>query len=224
MFKILVAEDDENLNKIICLKLAQEGFSPLAAFDGRQAIKLLESERADLVVTDIMMPGLSGYELTKQIKLLDESLPVLMITAKSGMDGMEKGFVTGADDYMSKPLNLKELILRINALLRRAKIASGKRLRFKNSELDYAALSLKIGGEAVELAPKEFYLLFLLLSNPGKIFTRLEIMQEIWGYDTDSDERAVDTHVKKLRRKLENCTDFEIATVRSIGYKGEIYE
>ena len=176
MFKILVAEDDENLNKIICLKLAQEGFSPLAAFDGELALQL------------------------------------------------EKGFVTGADDYMSKPLNLKELILRINALLRRAKIASGKRLRFKNSELDYTALSLKIGGEAVELAPKEFYLLFLLLSNPGKIFTRLEIMQEIWGYDTDSDERAVDTHVKKLRRKLESCTDFEIATVRGIGYKGEIYE
>ena len=133
MFKILVAEDDENLNKIICLKLAQEGFSPLAAFDGGLALQLLESERADLVVTDIMMPGLSGYELTKQIKLLDESLPVLMITAKSGMEGMEKGFVTGADDYMSKPVNLKELILRINALLRRAKIASGKRLRFKNS-------------------------------------------------------------------------------------------
>ena len=187
-------------------------------------MQLLESERADLVITDIMMPGLSGYELTKQIKLLDESLPVLMITAKSGMEGMEKGFVTGADDYMSKPVNLKEMTLRINALLRRAKIASGKRLKFKNSELDYASLSLKINGEAVELAPKEFYLLFLLLSNPGKIFTRLEIMQEIWGYDTDSDERAVDTHVKKLRRKLEGCTDFEIATVRGIGYKGEIYE
>ena len=151
-----MAQDDENLNKIIGLKLVQEGFSPLAAFDGELALQLLESERADLVVTDIMMPGLSGYELTKQIKLLDESLPVLMITAKSGMEGMEKGFVTGADDYMSKPLNLKELILRINTVLRRSKIDIVMRLKLKNSQLDYAALSINIVGEVVEVAPRRY--------------------------------------------------------------------
>lgn len=222
MFKILVAEDDEILNEMICVKLKNEGFVVSSAFDGAQAIEILESLHIDLLITDIMMPLTDGYGLAKEAKRIKENLPILMITAKSDIVDMEKGFLSGADDYMSKPINLKEMILRVNALLRRAKIASEKRLSFKGTELDYNSLGVKIDGEEIELSPKEFYLLFLLLSNEDKIFTRFEIMQEIWGFDSQSDERVVDTHIKKLRQKFEKAKDFEIVTIRGLGYKGKI--
>lgn len=222
MFKILVAEDDEKLNEMICVKLSNDGFIAKGVFNGLEAIKILESEHIDLLITDIMMPLSDGYGLAKEAKRIKENLPILMITAKSDITDMERGFLSGADDYMNKPINLKETVLRVNALLRRAKIANEKRLSFKNTELDYNALSVKIDGERIELTPKEFYLLFLLLSNEDKIFTRFEIMQEIWGFDSQSDERVVDTHIKKLRQKFENSKDFEIVTIRGLGYKGKI--
>lgn len=219
---ILVAEDDESLNELICLKLKNEGFNAKGVFNAQEAIEILQTKRINLLITDIMMPGISGHDLAKQAKLIDENLPILMITAKSEFSDMQTGFLSGADDYMSKPLNLKEMILRINALLRRAKIANSRQITLKSTKLDYDNLRLSIQNSDVTLTPKEFYTLFLLLKNEGKIFTRFEIMQEIWGFDSQSDERVVDTHIKKIRAKVKHADDFEIVTIRTLGYKAKI--
>ena len=149
-------------------------------------------------------------------------MPILMITAKNQIEDMEKGFVAGTDDYMIKPINMREMILRVNALLRRAKIANERRLILGNTILDYDSLTIIYDGEEYNMPPKEFYLIFKLLSSPNKIFTRMELMDEIWGMDTEIDDRTIDSHIKKLRRKFENCNDFEIITVRGLGYKAKI--
>lgn len=221
MFSILVVEDDETLNKMICAKLKQENFKTFPAFDGEEALQVMDKEYIDLIICDIMMPRLDGYELTKVLRAASCQLPVLMITAKDQLEDMEKGFKAGTDDYMIKPIRMKEMVLRINALLRRAQIANDKKMVVGNAVLDYNALTVRIKEEYFEMPPKEFYLLFKLLSNPNKIFTRLELMDEIWGMDTEADERAVDSHIKKLRRKFENYPDFEIITVRGLGYKAK---
>ncbi len=221
MFSILVVEDDEILNKMICAKLNQEHFKTYAAFDGEEALQVIDREYIDLIICDIMMPKLDGYELIKTLRSASYRLPVLMITARDQIEDMEKGFQAGTDDYMIKPIRMKEMILRVNALLRRAQIANDRRMVVGNAVLDYDALTVNIGGEHFEMPPKEFYLLFKLLSNPNKIFTRLELMDEIWGMDTEADERAVDSHIKKLRRKFETYPDFDIITVRGLGYKAK---
>lgn len=222
MFEILVVEDDETLNKMLCAKLKQEQYKVFQAFHGEEALDILDKEHIDLIISDVMMPKMDGYELTKELRSASITLPILMITAKDQMESMEKGFVAGTDDYMIKPINMKEMVLRVKALLRRAKIANEKKLIINETILDYAALTVLINGELFEMPPKEFYLLFKLLSSPNKIFTRLELMDEIWGMDTEIDDRTVDSHIKKLRRKFENCTDFEIVTVRGLGYKAKI--
>ena len=219
MLNILLVEDDEALSSAIREKLLDEGFSVSCAFDGKQAAEALDEAHFDLIISDVMMPKMDGFELSRYVRRDGKSQPILIITAKSEIEDMQTGFKSGADDYMSKPINLKELVLRVHALLRRAKIANEKRLLIGGSELDYDTLSIRTEGERISLAPKEFRLLFLLLSYAGRIFTRFEIMSEIWGYETDSDERVVDTHIKKLRAKLENSKDFEIITVRGLGYK-----
>lgn len=221
MFSILVVEDDETLNKIMCTKLKQENFKTFSAFDGAQALEILDQEYIDLIISDIMMPKIDGYELTKELRDASYAQPILMVTAKDQLEDMEQGFRAGTDDYMIKPINLKEMILRVNALLRRSKIANEKRLIVGKTVLDYSQMTIRIGGQEFEIPPKEFYLLFLLLSNPNKIFTRLEILDEIWGMDSEVDERTVDSHIKKLRRKFENCMDFEIITIRGLGYKAK---
>ncbi len=221
MFSILVVEDDETLNKLICIKLKQENFKTFSAFDGEQALEILDQEYIDLVICDIMMPKINGYELTKELRDASYVQPILMVTAKDQLEDMEQGFRAGTDDYMIKPINLKEMILRVNALLRRSKIANEKRLMVGKTVLDYSQMSIHIGNQEFELPPKEFYLLFLLLSNPNKIFTRLDILDEIWGMDSEVDERTVDSHIKKLRRRFEDCTDFEIITIRGLGYKAK---
>lgn len=221
MFSILVVEDDETLNKMICAKLKQENFKTFPAFDGEDALKVMDKEYIDLIICDIMMPKMDGYELTKTLRSASYQLPILMITAKDQMEDMECGFKAGTDDYLVKPIRMKEMILRVNALLRRAQIANDKKMAVGNAVLDYNALTVRIKEEYFEMPPKEFYLLFKLLSNPNKIFTRLELMDEIWGMDSEADERAVDSHVKKLRRKFENYPDFEIITVRGLGYKAK---
>lgn len=220
MFSILVVEDDETLNKMICAKLKQEHFQTFQAFDGEEALQILDKEYIDLIICDIMMPKMDGYTLTKELRSSAYKLPILMVTAKGQMEDMEKGFRAGSDDYMVKPIRMREMILRVNALLRRARIANDRRMEVGNAVLDYDALTVKVGGEVFEMPPKEFFLLFKLLSNPNKIFTRLELLDEIWGMDTEVDERAVDSHIKKLRRKFENYPDFELVTVRGLGYKG----
>lgn len=219
MFKILVVEDDEVLNKMVCAKLKQEAFETFSAFDGEEALNLMDQEYIDLIISDIMMPNMNGYELTKELRDAAYTTPVLMITAKDQIEDMEKGFVAGTDDYMIKPVNLKELVLRVNALLRRAQIANEKKLKIGNTVLDYEALTVQNEEGVQTLPPKEFYLLYKLLSNPNKIFTRLDLLDEIWGMDTEVDDRTVDSHIKKLRRKFETSPDFEIITVRGLGYK-----
>ncbi len=222
MFSILVVEDDETLNKMICAKLKQESYRVFSAFDGEQALDLLDKEHIDLIISDIMMPRMNGYQLTRELRDADYTIPILMITAKNSLEDMEKGFRAGTDDYMIKPISLREMVLRVKALLRRAQIANEKKLVIGNTLLDYNALTVKINEEIFEMPPKEFYLLFKLLSNPNKIFTRQELMDEIWGMDTDVDDRTIDSHIKKLRRKFENCADFEIVTIRGLGYKSKL--
>lgn len=221
MFSILVVEDDETLNRMICAKLKQENFKTFPAFDGEEALQVMEKEYVDLIICDIMMPKMNGYELTKALRLASYQLPILMITAKDQLEDMENGFKAGTDDYMIKPIRMKEMVLRVNALLRRAQIANDRKMVIGNAVLDYDALTVRIKEEYFEMPPKEFYLLFKLLSNPNKIFTRLELMDEIWGMDSEADERSVDSHIKKLRRKFESYPDFEIVTVRGLGYKAK---
>ena len=219
MFTILVAEDDASLNKMICAKLAKEQFRTVSAFDGEEALAVMDREHIDLVVSDVMMPKMDGYEITKLLRGSRYYLPILMITAKDQLEDMEKGFIAGADDYMIKPVNLKEMVLRIKALLRRAQLENQKHITIGATELDYAGLTVTVNGTVHNMPPKEFYLLFKLLNNPNKIFTRLELLDEIWGMESDTDERNVDAHIKKLRRKFDGTADFEIVTVRGLGYK-----
>ncbi len=202
MFTILVVEDDASLNKMICAKLSREQFKSIPAFDGEEALEVMDREHIDLIISDVMMPKLDGYELTKLLRNTKYYLPILMITAKSQLEDMEKGFVAGTDDYMIKPINLKEMILRVKALLRRAQLEKKKHITIGNTELDYAGLTVTVNGLTHEMPPKEFYLLFKLLNNPNKIFIRLELLDEIWGIDANTDERNVDAHIKKLRKSL----------------------
>ncbi|MGB4658891.1 MAG: response regulator transcription factor, partial [Mobilitalea sp.] len=217
MFSILVVEDDEILSKMIGVKLKQEAYHVLTAYDGEEALQVLDREHVDLIISDIMMPNMDGYQLTRELRSAAYKVPILMITAKNQMEDIEKGFHAGTDDYMIKPINLKEMVLRVKALLRRAQIANEKKLVIGSTTLDYDALTIKIKEEDLEMPPKEFYLLFKLLSTPNKIFTRQELMDEIWGMDSEVDDRTVDSHIKKLRRKFENSTDFEIITIRGLG-------
>ena len=221
MFSVLVVEDDEILNKMICIKLKQEAYVTFKAFDGEQALEVLDKELIDIIISDIMMPNMNGYELTRELRNAAYTIPILMVTAKNQMEDMEKGFIAGTDDYMIKPINMKELVLRVKALLRRAQISNEKKLVIGRTVLDYDALTIKTKEEEFEMPPKEFYLLFKLLSNPNKIFTRQDLMDEIWGMDSEVDDRTVDSHIKKIRRKFENNTDFEIITIRGLGYKGK---
>jgi len=219
VFSILVAEDDVNLNRMICAKLRQAQYNVFSAFDGEDALDILEREHIDLIVSDVMMPRMDGYTLTRELRGARYVLPIMMITAKDSMEDMEKGFLAGTDDYMVKPVNLKEMLLRIGALLRRAQLLNEKRLMIRGTVLDYAALSVQTQGRTEQLPPKEFYLLFKLLNQPDKIFTRQELVDEIWGMEKDTDARNVDAHIKKLRRRFADHPDFEILTVRGLGYK-----
>lgn len=219
MFSILVAEDDVSLNRMICAKLRHAQYNVFSAFDGEEALAILEKEHIDLIVSDVMMPRMDGYALTRELRGARYILPILMITAKDSMEDMEKGFLAGTDDYMVKPINLKEMLLRVGALLRRAQLLSEKRLTIRGTVIDYAALSVQTGGRTEQLPPKEFYLLFKLLNQPDKIFTRQELVDEIWGMEKDTDVRNVDAHIKKLRRRFADHPDFEILTVRGLGYK-----
>lgn len=222
MFSILVVEDDAALNKMMTARLNQEAYKVFSAFDGEEALDVMDREHIDLIVCDIMMPKMDGYELTRELRDARYTLPILMVTAKDQIEDMEKGFVAGTDDYMIKPINLSELVLRVKALLRRAQLANEKKLVVGKAVLDYDSLTVSDATGTQELPPKEFFLLFKLLSSPGKIFTRLEILDDIWGMEDDVDERNVDAHIKKLRRRFEESPDFEIKTVRGLGYKGEV--
>lgn len=219
MPNILVVEDDKALNKLICRVLERNGHAVFSACGGEEALSLLDGTYIDLVLTDIMMPGTDGYELVAAIRAADTKMPVIFITAKSGFGDKLCGFNLGADDYMVKPIDINELVLRVNAILRRSRIANERRLVIGSTVLDADSFTVSAGGSTSALPQKEFLLLFKLLSYPGRIFTRYEIMDEIWGYDSESDEKTINVHISKLRSRFEENGDFSIETVRGLGYK-----
>ena len=223
MPNIIVCEDDRSLNKLISTVLANDGHSVFSAFDGSEALVILGETHIDMIVTDIMMPDTDGYELLETLRSVNNDIPVLFVTAKGSFNDKSRGFNLGADDYMVKPIDIKELVLRVNALLRRSRIANERRLVIGGTVLDSDAFTVtEPGGASVTLPQKEFLLLFKLLSYPDRVFTRYEIMDEIWGYESESDEKTINVHISKLRSRYENNDDFAIETVRGIGYKAVI--
>ena len=218
MFHVLLAEDDTNLRNALSTALRNAGYTVADAPDGRVAYERFCEERFDLVITDVMMPFMDGNELTAQIRKLSEDTPILMLTALEALEDKEKGFNAGADDYLVKPFALKELILRAKALLRRYHAVSESQIILPHTQLNFNTNTAIINGRGVELTKKEFLLLFKLLSNPNIIFSREQLINEIWGFDSESGDRTVDTHIKWLRDKTENA-DFKIVTVRGLGYK-----
>ena len=222
MFSILVCEDDFAIKTMISTKLKQENYSVYTVQNGQEALNLMEKQQIDLVISDIMMPEMDGYEFVQTLRETKHTLPILMITAKSQLESLEAAFKLGVDDYMVKPLRLEELVLRVKALLRRSQLEAEKVLTFTHTRLDYNTLTMTelTTGEQVQIPPKEFFLLYKLLSHPEKIFTRLDLLDDIWGMEEDYDERLIDACIKRLRQKLKGNEDFDIVTVRGLGYKG----
>ena len=221
MFTILVVEDDLPLQRMMCAFLGMNGYKTIPACNGSEALAATEKVMPDLVIADVMMPVMDGWELTEELRHAYPLLPIMLVTARSTLEDKRTGFSSGADDYLTKPVDLDELLLRVSALLRRSQIMTSHRLTVGSCTLDYDSLSITSGDTSITLPKKEFYLLFKLLSNPRQIFTRRQLMDEIWGMDAQSDERTVDVHVKRLREKCEIFPEFEIVTVRGLGYKAE---
>ncbi len=221
MFRILVVEDDKNTRRLMEAVLSQNGYEPVPACDGVEALEILDKKHIDLILLDIMMPRMDGYEFTEIIRENPAlgDIPILMVTAKETPADKKKGFIIGTDDYMVKPVDEDEMILRIAALLRRSRIVNEHRLIVGGTLLDYDSFSVSSEGYIVQLPRKEFLLLYKLLSYPGKIFTRRQLMDEIWDLETDTDERTVDVHVNRLRDRFKDNKDFQIITVRGLGYK-----
>jgi DNA-binding response OmpR family regulator len=219
MFNILVVEDDANTRKWMQAVLKKNGFEPFAAEDGNRALEVMNGTYIDLAVIDLIMPNMDGYELTRQIRSSWADLPIIMVTAKQEPTDKRKGFLVGTDDYMTKPVDEQEMIFRIKALLRRAKIVSERRIEFGNVTLDCDSLSVTSKKEVAVLPQKEFYLLFKLLAYPDTIFTRLQLMDEIWGMETETDDHTLNVHINRLRDRFRLWPDFEIVTVRGLGYK-----
>lgn len=222
MFHILVVEDDKNLRRLMEAVLTQNGYHVTCAADGQEAMDLLESVYTDLIISDVMMPNKDGYTLVRELRDANYELPILMVTAKDAFEDKREGFTAGADDYMVKPINIDEMLLRVGAILRRSKISNEHRIRIGETELNHQTLTISKGDLSLTLPKKEFLLLFKLLSYPKQIFTRQQLMEEIWGPDADTDERTVDVHIKRLREKLLPFDEFEIITIRGVGYKSEI--
>ena len=219
MFRILIAEDDNELRQLFCRVLNRNGFTAIGVADGIAALEALEHESIDLVVSDIMMPRMDGYTLARTLREAGNDLPLLMITAKDGFSDMQSGFLAGADDYLVKPVNVNEMILRINALLRRARMVAERKQKMGETIFDFDAFSVRRGTAETILPQKEFLLLYKLVSSPSQIFTRQQLMDDIWGIDSQSEARTVDVHINRLRDRFRDNPDFEIITVRGIGYK-----
>lgn len=219
MFSILVIDDDKNTRKLMSAVLTAEKYNVLTAENGEAALDVLSHEHVDLCILDVMMPEMDGYEFTKTIREADSAMPILMVSAKQLPADKRKAFLVGTDDYMTKPVDEVEMLLRIKALLRRAKIVSERRIVIGDVILDYDSLTVTKGARVEELPQKEFLLLYKLLSYPGKIFTRIQLMDEIWGADSDSGWETVTVHIGRLRKRFEDFDEFEIESVRGLGYK-----
>lgn len=219
MFRIMVVEDDYHTRKLMKAVLEQNGYEPVLAQDGIEALELLDRVQIDLILLDVMMPRMDGYEFTEVLRSGGCNIPILMVTAKEELSDKKRGFVMGIDDYMVKPVDEEEMLLRISAILRRSNIMNEHKLTIGASIMNYDEFSITVNGIKQELPNKEFLLLFKLLSYPNKIFTRRQLMDELWSMDSDTDERTVDVHVNRLRERLKNNEDFEIVTARGLGYK-----
>jgi len=219
MFHILVVDDDKHTRQLLRAILENEHYTVSTAADGEKALALMDSEHIDLVVLDIMMPHMDGYEFTKALREVENNLPILMVSAKQLPEDKKKGFLVGTDDYMTKPIDEEEMLLRIRALLRRAKIVNDRKIEIGDVVLDYDALTITGHGETQELPQKEFMLLYKLLSYPGKIFTRIQLMDEIWGAESDTGWETVTVHIGRLRKRFEGWQEFSIESVRGLGYK-----
>lgn len=219
MFKILIVEDDSELRGLFKRVLVKNGYSVRTASNGAEALDLVGAEYIDLIISDIMMPVMDGYAMVSSLREAGYQMPVMMITAKDAFDDMKFGFLSGTDDYMVKPINVNEMVLRVGALLRRAEMMNERRQTFGSTELDCDSLTVTTNGQSVTLPQKEFMLLYKMASFPGKIFTRQQLMDDIWGYDTETDRHTVDVHIGRLRDRFRDNPDFQITTIRGVGYK-----
>ena len=219
MFQILVVEDDKDLNRTVCAFLNASGYQATGCLSAGEAYDAMYDKVFDLIVSDIMMPGIDGFEFAKTVRSLNENIPILFMTARDDFAAKQRGYRIGVDDYMVKPIDLDELFLRIGALLRRSKIASSRRLEVGNFVMDADERSATLNGEEISLTVREFDLLYKLLSYPKKTFTRTQLMDEFWDVDTQTSTRTVDVYMTKLRAKLSECDSFEIQTVHGLGYK-----
>ena len=219
MFHILVVDDDKNTRMYFQAVLERDGYTSSVARNGEEALEILSKEHIDLVVLDIMMPKMDGYEFTKILREADNNLPILMVSAKQLPTDKNKGFAVGTDDYMTKPVDQEEFLYRIKALLRRARIANERKIVIGDVIIDYDSLTVKKGDEVQELPQKEFLLLYKLLSYSGKIFTRIQLMDEIWGLESETGWETVTVHIGRLRKRFEGWEEFEIESVRGLGYK-----
>jgi len=219
MLKILIAEDDRELRELFSHVLKRHGFTVTGVSNGQEAMNALDLDFYDMIISDIMMPVMDGYELVRQLRDVGNTTPVLMITAKDAFDDMRMGFQSGVDDYMVKPINVNEMVLRVQALLRRAQMIHDRRQTIGNTVMECDCLTVTSGGESQILPQKEFMLLYKMAAYPGKIFTRQQLMDEIWGYDSESDTHTVDVHIGRLRDRFQNNRDFKIVTIRGVGYK-----
>ena len=219
MLKILIAEDDRELRQLFSHVLMKNGYTVKGVSNGKEALDAMDNDYYDLIISDIMMPVMDGYELVRELRDSSNTTPVMMITAKDAFDDMRMGFLSGTDDYMIKPINVNEMVLRVGALLRRAQMINERRQVIGSTVLECDSLSVITESESVVLPQKEFMLLYKMASYPGKIFTRQQLMDEIWGYDNESDPHTVDVQIGRLRERFRNNKDFKIITMRGVGYK-----
>lgn len=219
MVHVLVVEDDQKLNQIVCASLNAAGYMAHSALSGQQAFDLLYKQSIDVIISDIMMPGVDGFELVQSVRSVNKTIPILLMTARDDLAAKQRGFRAGIDDYMVKPIDVDELLLRIEALLRRARIEKEKRLIMGNTVLDAEEMSAYVNGEEVSLTVREFSLLYKMLSYPRRTFSRAQLMDEFWSGETSASLRAVDVHITRIRDKFSACEDFKIVTVHGLGYK-----
>ena len=219
MINILVVEDDLKLNQIVCKYLSDSGYNAKGCMSPKEAYDLMYNNLFDMIISDIMMPEIDGFEFAETVRGLNKTIPILFMTARDDIMSKQKGFKLGIDDYMVKPINFDELVMRVEALLRRANIMEERKMTVGNLSMDADAMTAKIDGNEINLTLREFNILYKLLSYPNKTFSRAQLMDEFWGVDSDTSLRAVDVYVTKLRDKLSECVGFQIVTVRGLGYK-----
>ena len=219
MLKILIAEDDRELRQLFSHVLSRYGYTVVGVSNGQEALDAMDADFYDMIISDIMMPVMDGYELVRQLRDVGNTTPILMITAKDAFDDMRLGFQSGVDDYMVKPINVNEMVLRVQALLRRAQMINDRKQTIGETVMECDSLTVTVAGESMVLPQKEFMLLYKMAAYPGRIFTRQQLMDEIWGYDSESDTHTVDVHIGRLRDRFRDNRDFKIVTIRGIGYK-----